>query len=153
MANDRQITGNIGLFHVARELSRVGWNVMPTARNAKGADLFAVSEDESLIHGIQVKAHGGRPLDTALGRHPEKLVTPWWVIVNCARDSSIACYVLALSEVRDRMTRDPGTRSGKPEVERQFWLDRRYYTMGSDLELVEYRDAWQPLGDPRPRDR
>lgn len=67
MSNDKQITGNIGLYHVARELSLLGWNVMPTVRNARGADLYAASEDERIIQPIQVKAHSSAPQDTLLG--------------------------------------------------------------------------------------
>lgn len=34
---DNRITGNIGLYYVCYELSRKGWKVMPTARNARKA--------------------------------------------------------------------------------------------------------------------
>jgi hypothetical protein len=148
MSNDRQITGNIGLYHVARELSRVGWNVMPTVRNARGADLYAVSADEGVAHPVQVKAHSGAPQDTALGLHPERLVTPWWVIVTRVRDESPVCHLFALDEIRALMVRDPGTRSGKPEAERRFWLPRRLYTLDDPLEMVTAREAWGRLGDP-----
>lgn len=149
MANDKQITGNIGLYHAARELSRMGWNVMPTARNAKGADLYASSADERTICPVQVKTHGGKPQDTSLGFNPEGLVTPWWIFVVYARTPEIACYLLTLDEIRQRMTRDPGTRTQKLEHERSFWLDRRFYTPGSDRELTEARNAWHRLGVPR----
>lgn len=148
MSNTKQITGNIGLYHVARELSRAGWNVMPTVRNAKGADLYAASEDELIIHPVQVKSHSGLPQDTQLGLYPERLVTPWWVFVIHARTPDMTCYVLSLAEIRDRMKRDPGTRSLKPEQERAFWLDRRFYTPGSDRDMTEARNAWHRLGQP-----
>ncbi len=32
--NRNQVVGNVGLFYVCYKLSRLGWNVMPTARNA-----------------------------------------------------------------------------------------------------------------------
>ena len=38
---EQQIVGNIGLYYVSYRLSQLGWNVMPTARNAKGIDLVA----------------------------------------------------------------------------------------------------------------
>lgn len=144
-----QITGNIGLYHAARELSLMGWNVMPTVRNAKGADLYATSEDERTIHPVQVKAHSGRPEDTSLGLYPDRLVTPWWIFVVYVRTPQIACYLLSLDEIRQRMTRDPGTMSQKPEHQRVFWLNRKYYTRGADGELTEARNAWQRLGAPR----
>ncbi|WP_229448160.1 hypothetical protein [Nitratireductor sp. B36] len=149
MSNDRQITGNIGLYHVARELSREGWNVMLTTRNAKGADMLAASTDERTMHTIQVKAHSAKPQDTNLGIHPEQHVTPWWVFVAFARSSDPTCYILSLDEIRERMVRDPGSRSQKPEHLRVFWFDRRFYTPGSDRELVDARNAWHRLGQAR----
>lgn len=150
MANDRQITGNIGVYHVARELSRVGWNVMLTVRNARGADLYAVSECETIVHPIQVKAHSSEPNDTRLGLTPEALVTPWWVFVVHALSEAPICYIVSLDDIRSRMKRDPGTVSGKPEAECAFWFDRRFYQPGSDRELVDAREAWACLGNPKP---
>ncbi|CAN7652659.1 hypothetical protein [Mesorhizobium sp. LjRoot246] len=149
MSSDKQITGNIGVFHVARELSMSGWNVMLTVRNAKGADLFAISADERVTHPIQVKAHASKPQDLHLGLEPESYTTPWWVFIAFALSSEPVCYVISLGEIRDRMGRDPGTRSGKPEHQRLFWLHRRYYTPGSDFEMIEARNAWHRLGPPR----
>jgi hypothetical protein len=149
MANSKQITGNIGLYHAARELSLMGWNVMPTVRNAKGADLYASSEDERTIHPVQVKTHSGKPEDTQLGLYPERLVTPWWVFVVYARTTEVVCYLLTLDEIRQRMSRDPGTRSQKPEHERNFWLHKRFYTPGSNQELIIARNAWHRLGTPK----
>ncbi|ESX90984.1 MULTISPECIES: hypothetical protein [unclassified Mesorhizobium] len=149
MSNDKQVTGNIGVYYVAWQLSRIGWNVMLTVRNAKGADMFAVSEDENTQHPIQVKAHAAKPQDTFLGLQPEKHVTRWWMFVAFARSAEPVCYVVSLDEVRVRMGRDPGTRSGKTELERSFWLDRRYYTPGSDREMIEARNAWHRLGPAR----
>src|SRR6266568_2039711 len=51
----RQITGNIGLYYVCYRLSRLGWNVMPTARNARGIDVLIYSQDASRTRTIQVK--------------------------------------------------------------------------------------------------
>ena len=149
LSNNKQITGNIGLYHVARELSLAGWNVMPTVRNARGADLYAASADERTIHPVQVKAHSDTPQDTKLGLAPEKLVTPWWVFVVYARTPDIACYVFALDEIFELMSRDPGTRSGKAEKERNFWFNRKYYTPGGESEKKEARNGWNCLGSPR----
>ena len=35
MKLDAQVVGNVGLYYVCYKLSRLGWNVMPTARNAR----------------------------------------------------------------------------------------------------------------------
>ena len=36
-----QVVGNIGMHYAAYRLSQMGWNVMPTSRNARGIDLLA----------------------------------------------------------------------------------------------------------------
>jgi len=50
-----QITGNVGMFYVCYKLSKMGWNVMPTARNTKGIDIIAYNTDMTRMISIQVK--------------------------------------------------------------------------------------------------
>lgn len=45
MKLDSQITGNTGLYYTCYKLSRMGWNVMPTARNARGIDSVAYNRE------------------------------------------------------------------------------------------------------------
>gem|GEM_PF-3520205 len=45
MSKDTQVTGNIGLYYACYQLSRMGWNAMPTARNARGIDIIAYNRD------------------------------------------------------------------------------------------------------------
>ena len=54
MSLNPQITGNLGLYYCCYKLSLLGWNVMPTARNARGVDIIAYSSDASRFQGIQV---------------------------------------------------------------------------------------------------
>jgi hypothetical protein len=51
-----QLVGNMGLFHVCYELSKRGWNCLPTSRNAKGIDLVIYSQDAKKMLTIQVKS-------------------------------------------------------------------------------------------------
>jgi hypothetical protein len=44
-----QLTGNVGLYYCCYRLSLLGWNVMPTARNARGVDIIAYSRDVSRL--------------------------------------------------------------------------------------------------------
>ena len=65
---EAQIVGNIGLYYVSYRLSQLGWNVMPTARNAKGIDLVAYDLAGNTYRGIQVKSLSKRdpvPLGTS----------------------------------------------------------------------------------------
>jgi hypothetical protein len=66
-----QVVGNIGMYYAAYRLSQQGWNVMPTARNARGVDLLAYDVNAHNYQGIQVKALSKRnpvPLGNSLDK-------------------------------------------------------------------------------------
>lgn len=131
-----QLTGNAGLYHVARELSRRGWHVMPTVRNARGADLYAASDDETRVLPIQSKALSKRapvPLGTSL----ENLRSFWWVVTINANTASPTCYVLTIDEVKAAAHR--GVNAGGVV---SYWLQPKSYA------LPAYREAWDRLGSP-----
>ena len=75
---NRQIAGNIGLFYVCCELSRRGWNVMPTSRNARGIDIVAYKGNALKPVLIQVKTYlQKRPVNVG----KSALLKAFWVIV------------------------------------------------------------------------
>ena len=132
----QQLTGNAGLYHVARELSRRGWHVMPTVRNARGADLYAASNDELRVLPIQSKALSKRA-PVPLGGSLDRLCSHWWIITINANTATPKCYVLTLSEVKTAAHRGvnaAGTVS--------YWLQPKSYA------LPEYEEAWERLGSP-----
>ncbi|MBX7133438.1 MAG: hypothetical protein K1X67_12260 [Fimbriimonadaceae bacterium] len=131
-----QLTGNAGLYHVARELSRRGWHVMPTVRNARGADLYAVSDDESRVLPIQSKALSKRA-PVPLGGSLDTLRSTWWIVTINANTASPTCYVLTRDEVKAAAHKGvsaTGTVS--------FWLQPKSYA------LPAYEEAWERLGEP-----
>lgn len=78
---DPQLTGKVGLYYCCYRLSLMGWNVMPTARNARGVDIIAYSRDASRFVGVQVKALSKRnpvPLGTSL----DKVMGDFWIILT-----------------------------------------------------------------------
>ena len=122
-----QITGNAGLNYVAWQLSRRGWHVMPTIRNAKGSDLFITNEDETVFFGVQSKALSKRnavSLHTDLG----DLRSDWWIITTFVNSDAPVCYVLRIDEVRALASQDKN--GGKR------WLEVR------DYACDEFRQAW-----------
>ncbi|WP_227340125.1 hypothetical protein [Sphingopyxis sp. P8] len=131
-----QLTGNSGLYHVARELSRRGWHVMPTVRNARGADLYAASDDEATVLPIQSKALSKRSA-VPLGSTLDNLRSPWWIITLNANSASPVCYVLTLEEVRQLAARNVNS-SGQVS----HWLEPKVYA------VPEFEEAWHRLGDP-----
>lgn len=131
-----QLTGNSGLYHVARELSRRGWHVMPTVRNAKGADLYAASEDEARVLAIQSKALSKRD-PVPLGRSLESLRSPWWVVTIHANTATPICYVMTIDEIRALAHRGENA-----EGKVSYWLQPKSY------DTPEFHEAWERLGSP-----
>ncbi len=130
---DPQLTGNVGLYYCCYRLSLLGWNVMPTARNARGVDIIAYSRDASRIVGVQVKALSKRnpvPLGTSL----DKIMGDFWVIVNKVATPTPSAFILLPSEVRERAHR--GEKDGRVS----FWLQP------ADYEQDPFREAWERIG-------
>ncbi len=130
---DPQLTGNVGLYYCCYRLSLLGWNVMPTARNARGVDIIAYSRDASRFVGVQVKALSKRnpvPLGTSL----DKIMGDFWVIVNKVATPTPSAFILLPSEVRERAHR--GEKDGRVS----FWLQP------ADYEQDQFREAWERIG-------
>lgn len=130
---DPQLTGNVGLYYCCYRLSLLGWNVMPTARNARGVDIIAYSRHASRFVGVQVKALRKRspvPLGTSL----DKIMGDFCVIVNKVAAPSPSAFILLPSEVRERAHR--GEKDGRVS----YWLQP------GDYEQDPFREAWERIG-------
>lgn len=133
--NKTQIIGNAGVNYVAWQLSRRGWNVMQTIRNARGSDLIVTNEDESLFFGVQSKAISRRysiPLGLAL----DSIRSDWWVITLFPNSEQPVCYVMSQQDVRELAKQDKG---GK----QSFWLDPPAF------DREEFKEAWARMGSPQ----
>jgi len=132
MKRDSQIIGNIGLYYTCYQLPRLGWNVMPTARNARGIDLVAYNRGGSRFIGVQVKSLSKRnpvPLGTSL----DKIMGDFWVIINKIATEPSA-FIMLPSEVRERAHR------GEKDGRISFWLQPAAY------DTDEFREAWERIG-------
>ena len=129
-----QLTGNAGMYHVAWELSRRGWHVMPTVRNARGADLYAASDDETRVLPIQSKALSKRSA-VPLGGSLETLCSYWWIITLNANSDQPTCFVLTLDEVKAAAVKNTNS-TGRVA----YWLEPKFYV------LPQYQEAWHRLG-------
>lgn len=132
MKLDAQLVGNAGLYLTCFHLSLLGWNAMPTARNARGIDIVAYSRRGSRFLGIQVKTLSKRnpvPLGTSL----DNLMGDFWVIVNrIAIEPTI--FILRPSEVKRLAHR--GEKDGRVS----YWLQLTSY------DTDEFRGAWDRIG-------
>lgn len=125
-----QITGNAALNYVAWQLSRRGWHVMPTIRNARCSDLVVTDADETMFFGVQSKDLSKRSA-VPLGLSVDTLRSDWWVITTHANSDAPICYLLRLDEVRALATQD---RNGG-----KWWLEPKAY------DKAEFRDAWSRI--------
>ena len=130
---DNQTVGNVGLYFVCYQLSRRGWNVMPTARNARGVDVLLYSHDASRKLTVQVKALSKRN-PVPLGSHLERLFGDFFIVCREVATDSPACFVLTPDEVRKLAHR--GEKDGRVS----FWLQPK------DYEQERFREAWSRIG-------
>jgi len=96
---NKQIVGNVGLFYACYSLSRLGWNVMLTSRNARGIDIVIYSQDATRTHTIQVKTLSGLT-PVPLGRSLAGLVGDFLIV---CRNSIFTpeCFIFTMPEVHD----------------------------------------------------
>lgn len=128
-----QIVGNLGLYWCCYKLSLLGWNVMPTARNARGVDIIAYSSDASRFKGIQVKALSKRN-PVPLGGDLSKCMGDHWVIISKVASETPAAFILDPAEVKELAHR--GGKDGKVS----YWLQPVSY------EQAQFREAWGRIG-------
>jgi hypothetical protein len=128
-----QVVGNVGLYYVCYRLSLDGWNVMPTARNARGIDAVIYSQDATRTATLQIKALTRRN-PVPLGNSLEKLFGDWFVICRNIAEGKPESFVLTPAEVRTLAHR------GEKAEAVSFWLQPRQY------ETAEFREAWGRIG-------
>ena len=128
-----QVVGNIGLYYVSYRLSRLGWNVMPTTRNAKGIDLLIYSQDAERKLSIQVKALS-RPNPVPLGTKLDNLLGDFFVVCRNLALETPECFVLTPSEVKGLAHK--GEKNGKIS----YWRQPKAY--GSSA----FREKWDRIG-------
>jgi hypothetical protein len=128
-----QVVGNAGLYFVCYKLSLLGWNVMPTARNARGVDILAYSQDAKLMIAVQVKSLGKRNL-VPIGGSLDGIMGDFWVIVDRVRTDQPRAFILLPSEVGEMAHRN---KSGDTA---SFWLEPPMYDQDA------FREAWMRIG-------
>lgn len=134
MGNDHQVVGNIGLYWTCYKLSRLGWNAMPTSRNARGVDIIAYNQDCSKTISIQVKTLSQKS-PVPLGKSIDNLMGNFWVIVNDVT-KELQCYILKPDEVEKLAHR------GEKEGRISYWLQPPDYCK------EEFHEKWDRIGKP-----
>jgi hypothetical protein len=131
--NSNQVVGNVGLFYVCYRLSRLGWNVMPTARNARGIDILIYSQDATRTSAIQVKALSRRS-PVPLGGKLDGLLGDFFIICRNVALDAPECFILTPAEVRKLAHR------GEKDTKISYWLQPKQY------EEVQFHEKWDRIG-------
>ena len=133
MKRPSQIVGNIGLYYACFKLSELGWNVMPTSRNARGVDIVCFSLDGRRMLTIQVKSLSKRN-PVPLGTDLDKIMGDFWIVMNSLASGEPRTYILLPHEVRAMAHR--GEKDGRVS----YWLQPRQYA------VEEFEEKWQRIG-------
>ncbi len=123
------------MYHTALKLSLLGWNVMPTARNARCVDLITYNEDATRMLGIQVKSLSKRD-PVFLGSNLEKVMGDWWVIVTDIASEARITFIMKPDEVRGAAHTNQNQTTGKLS----YWLEPK------DYRKAEFQEAWRRIG-------
>jgi hypothetical protein len=121
----------MGMYYVCYELSKRGWNAMPTSRNAKGIDILIYNHNASKRHTIQVKSLSIRA-PVPLGNTLDHLFADYMII--CAN-------LVAVPEVFVSHVSDLGSliHQGEKNGKKSYWLQPKHY--------LSFKDNWKIIGN------
>jgi len=133
----KQNTGHVGVFYVCYKLTCLGWNVLPTSRNAEGVDIFVYSQDGKRSFGIEVKTRDGtskhhRNVEV---KNPDCIPAKFWIIVQDSRDEP-KTYILKSDEI------------AKFANDRCYGKEKKYMVTPSDYAHDKFMEKWERLGNP-----
>jgi len=124
----RQLVGNAGLYYVCYELSKRGWNVMPTSRNARGIDVIIYDQKGKEMHTIQVKSLSDEdpvPFNNTLNT---LLMSEYLFIVNNINENP-NIFIMPSKKAKSLAT---------PRIDKKgkksYWLTKKEYE--------KYKDNW-----------
>jgi len=104
MPSKGQLTGMLGVYLVAAELSRRGLIASPTSRSARGADILVTDQNCKHACSLQVKTNGKNASFWLLNAHAKEMVVPThlYVLVNVRKDED-EFFVVPSQEIASRM--------------------------------------------------
>jgi hypothetical protein len=112
-------------------LSKRGWNVLPTSRNARGIDIVAYSQDAKRTRAIQVKSLSRRA-PVPFGSKDLSLIAEHVIICRKVFEEKPEIFVLKAGEVLKRI------HVGISPAGKSNWLQPKDYE--------GFRDRWSLIG-------
>ena len=122
-----QTAGNIGLYYTCYELSRRGWNVLPTSRNARGVDVIAYNHSATRTLTIQVKALSKKN-PVPFGSSLDNLIAEYIVICRKVLDEKPEIFIAKTVEIKPKIK----------NVKGGYWLEPKDYGV--------FKDKWDKIG-------
>ena len=138
MASKSQMTGMLGVYLAAAELTKRGFIVSPTSRSAAGADLLLTDSDCQKAFSIQVKSDQTKSGFFLVGKKCKTAVSRSHVYVFVKLRSSkktgdsVRYYVVPSKKVAELA-----------------WHDERFPSIRIDV-IAKYENKWSVFGDPDP---
>ncbi|MGB8276850.1 MAG: hypothetical protein WCF20_02785 [Methylovirgula sp.] len=137
MASKGQMTGMLGVYLVAAELSRLGFIVSPTSRSAAGADLLVTDQECRKAWSVQVKTN-------------KKAANFWLLSTRAARtrsDSHIYVFVNIGEKDRPEYLVVPSHHVAANVVTFTSSKGTVWYSFSRDSRLSD-DEGWELFGDP-----
>ena len=128
-AYDKQITHHKAVCYVCDTLSEMGWNVEPTARNARGIHLRCTDENGRRM-SIRVHGCNGRTAITTPSIMPR---ADFWIIVRFNSDPP-NCYILSHAEIASERYAQKSKKTGITT----WWIDPPQYET--------FKAGWDRIG-------
>ena len=129
-----QIVGNAGLYYVCYELSKRGWNVLPTSRNTKGIDIIIFSEKAKRMHTIQVKSLSKKD-PVPLGSSLENLFGEFLIICRKVFNEKPEIFIAKIDKLKNNGLIHEGVKNNK----KSYWLQPKEYE--------KFKDNWDIIGE------
>lgn len=130
-----QLVGNAGLYFVCFELSKRGWNALPTSRNAKGVDIVIYNHDASKTHTIQVKSLSKKN-DVPLGSNTDNLIADYMIICRKVSEPIPEIFIV---KTKKMFKDDLITMNTNKEGVDSYWFWQKDYE--------QFKDNWKEIGN------
>ncbi|WP_205835774.1 hypothetical protein [Metallosphaera hakonensis] len=127
-----QIVSNAGLYYVCYELSKRGWNSLPTTRNARGIDIVIYNRDGTKMHTIQVKALTSDKSPAPFGSTLDNLIAEYIIVVNNVLDAP-NLYIVDTETAKELIHK------GEKDGRKSYWFQFKDYK--------KFKDNWSVLGE------
>ncbi|MEM3143974.1 MAG: hypothetical protein QXW91_05045 [Candidatus Nitrosotenuis sp.] len=126
-----QVTGNIGLYYACYELSKKGWNVLPTSRNTKGVDIIIFDQTGTKKLTIQVKSLT-KKAPVPFGSNIDHMIADFVIICRSVLEKEPEIFIATQNEMKTTIHK--GVKDGKVS----YWWEPKDYE--------PFRNLWGKIG-------